>query len=185
VDSWRKVWREGFYPLLSNEAIQAIFEGLLADDKALIQGATTQPPPLQAVQDWPCEGADIIGYGGWKGEGLETVGEVEEYFARLSFECDNRIGEPAGCRWFLNWWDESTRSEVVFKMIWEIRYLRYRDIINGSYDLAKSAMPGVMLAISEKPEDTFNWTALADVLEEIGWDASAKVVRHWVKETTG
>ena len=112
MESWRKVWREGVSPLLSNEALEALRRGLVGDDARLIQGATTTPPPLQCVQDWPVEAACALGYCGWQGEGLETVAEVEEFFARTCFEADQRLGEPAACRWFLNWFDETPREEM-------------------------------------------------------------------------
>ncbi len=112
MESWRKVWREGIAPLLSNEGLEALRQGLANDDARLMQGATTSPPPLQCVQDWPVEGACALGYCGWLGEGLETIGEVEEFFARMCFEIDQRLGQPAGCRWFLNWFDDTPREEM-------------------------------------------------------------------------
>ena len=112
MESWRKVWREGVVPLLSTESLDALRQGLVNDDARLIQGATTTPPPLQCVQDWPVEAACGLGYCGWQGEGLETVAEVEEFFAKMCFEIDRNLGEPAGCRWFLNWFDETPRDEM-------------------------------------------------------------------------
>jgi hypothetical protein len=112
MDSWRKVWRDGLAPLISTEALEALRKALANDDVRLLQGATTTPPPLQCVQDWPVEAACVLGFCGWQGEGLETVAEVEEYFARLCYEVDLRLGEPAACRWFLNWFDETPRDEM-------------------------------------------------------------------------
>jgi len=77
-----------------------------------LQRATTSPPPLQCVENWPVEAACGLGYCGWQGEGLHSVAEVEEFFARACFEADQRLGEPAGCRWFLNWFDETPRDEM-------------------------------------------------------------------------
>ena len=54
------------------------------------------------------------------GTGLETVGEVEEFFARICFEADQRLGEPAACRWFLNWFDDTPRAEMRREMLAEI-----------------------------------------------------------------
>jgi hypothetical protein len=119
MESWRKVWRDGFVPLLSDEALAALETALRADDKRLIQGATTQPPPLICCQDWPCEGGCLVGYCGMA-EGLTTVGEVEMFFARVCFEVDTRLGEPAGCRWLLNWWDETPRAEALAEMLEEV-----------------------------------------------------------------
>jgi hypothetical protein len=112
MDSWRKVWRDGLAPLISTAGLEALRTALANDDARLLQGATTTPPPLQCVQDWPVEAACALGYCGWQGEGLESVAEVEEYFARLCFEVDQRLGEPAACRWFLNWFDETPREEM-------------------------------------------------------------------------
>ena len=120
METWRKVWREGVAPILSTNSLEALRRGLTNDDPRLQQGATTTPPPLQCVQDWPVEGACALGYCGWQGEGLESVAEVEEFFARMCFEIDSRLGEPAGCRWFLNWFDETPRDEVFRLMLAEV-----------------------------------------------------------------
>jgi hypothetical protein len=118
--SWQKAWREGFAPEMSLAALKAIKAALESDDKRLVQGATSVPPPLMCVQDWPCEGACLVGYGGWVGEGLGTVGEVEEYFAERCFRADQRIGEPAACRWLLNWYDDTPRGEMIRDLLPEV-----------------------------------------------------------------
>jgi len=120
MESWRKVWREGLVPQLSTPGLEALWLALVSDDPRLLQGATTTPPPLQCVQDWPVEAACVLGYCGWQGEGLETVAEVEEYFARACFEADQRLGEPAACRWFLNWFDDTARDEVRQMLLAEV-----------------------------------------------------------------
>ncbi|MHB1425716.1 MAG: hypothetical protein ACYC3I_21315 [Gemmataceae bacterium] len=122
MESWRKVWRDGLAPLLSNSALESLQGALQSDDARLLQGATTTPPPLQCVQDWPVEAACALGFCGWQGEGLETVAEVEEFFARTCFEIDQRLGEPAACRWFLNWFDETPRDEMLPQLLSEVQY---------------------------------------------------------------
>src|SRR5438874_13685269 len=112
MESWQNVWRKGVAPLLSTESLEVLRQALVSDDARLLQGATTTPPPLQCVQDWPVEAACALGYCGWQGDGLETVAEVEEFFARMCFEIDQRLGEPAACRWFLNWFDETPRDDM-------------------------------------------------------------------------
>jgi hypothetical protein len=121
MESWRKVWREGVAPLLSTPALEALERALTSDDARLLQGSTTTPPPLQCVQDWPVEAACALGFCGWQGEGLETVAEVEEFFARICFEIDQRLGEPAACRWFLNWFDETPRDEMRELLVSEVQ----------------------------------------------------------------
>jgi hypothetical protein len=132
MESWRKVWREGLAPQLSVGALQALARGLMSDDSRLLQGATTTPPPLQSVQAWPVEAACGLGYCGWQAERLETVAEVEEFFARVCFEADLRLGEPAACRWFLNWFDDTPRDDMRRLLLAEVkRTLAHRRPQNG------------------------------------------------------
>lgn len=120
MESWRSVWREGFVPVLSDRSLEALRDALINDDTRLTQGATTTPPPLMCVQDWPVEAACALGFCGWQGDNLETVGEVEKFFARCCFEADQRLGEAAACRWFLNWFDETPRDQMRQELIVEI-----------------------------------------------------------------
>jgi hypothetical protein len=123
MESWRKVWREGLAPQISTAGLEALREALVSDDSRLLQGATTSPPPLQCVQDWPVEAACGLSYCGWQGDGLESVAEVEDYFAQRCFEADQILGEPAACRWFLNWFDETPRDEMRRLLVAEINRL--------------------------------------------------------------
>lgn len=120
MESWRLVWRDGFAPVLSTAGLEKLAEALRTDDPRLLQGCTTNPPPLMCVQDWPVEGACGIGWCGWWGDGLTTVGEVEEHFARCCFEADQKLGKPAVCRWFLNWHDDTPRDEMRRELLAEV-----------------------------------------------------------------
>ena len=120
MESWRTVWREGFAPVLTLKGLEALRGALTSDDPRLVQGSTTTPPTLMCVQDWPVEAACALGFCGWQGERLETVGDVEAYFAKLCFEADKRLGEPAGCRWFLNWFDETPRDRMRAPLLAEV-----------------------------------------------------------------
>lgn len=120
MESWRKVWREGLAPQLSTRGLEALRHALLENDARLLQGATTTPPPLQCVQDWPVEGACVVGYCAWQGDGLQTVAEVEDFFAKVCYEADQVLGEPAAVRWFLNWFDETPREEVRMLLLAEV-----------------------------------------------------------------
>jgi len=120
MESWRSVWRDGFVPVLSTVGLLALRGVLRGDDARLVQGATTSPPPLMCVQDWPVDGACAVGVCGWLGDGLATVGEVEEHFARACFEVDQALGEPAACRWFLNWFDDTPRAAMRRELLAEV-----------------------------------------------------------------
>src|SRR5947209_4873826 len=101
LEAWRTVWRAGIGPQLSASALAALWQALLTDDPALIQGQTTQPPPVQSCQHEPVCGACLIGYAGWIGDGLRTVAEVEEFFANVCFEAGALLGEPSAARYLL------------------------------------------------------------------------------------
>ncbi len=103
-EAWFLVWGK-LAPMLSTPGLEALHKALMEDDQRLLQGATTQPPPLMCVQEWECEGACFIGFAGWQGDGLKTVGEVEEYFSQICSCLDAACGEEAACRYFLNWFD--------------------------------------------------------------------------------
>lgn len=111
--SARYVFMNGFVPTLSERSLTALKAACDANDPRLNQGSTTTPPPLMCVQDWPCEAACAIGFCGWRGDDKDTVGEVEEFFAAKCFQADQLLGEPAACRHFLNWFDETPRSECL------------------------------------------------------------------------
>jgi hypothetical protein len=119
-ESARKAWRDGIAPQLSTNALQALRRGLLRDDSRLTQGSTTTPPPMQCVLEWPCEGGCLIAYAGWQGDGLATVGEVEEFFARVCMKSDFQLGEPAASRYLLNWFDDADRDDMRRELIAEI-----------------------------------------------------------------
>ena len=125
MEAWRKVFREGVLPHVSRAALARLRGLLVTDDARLLQGATTIPPPLMCVQDWPCESADSLGtlmaHDNLYAEcDPATVGQVEEGFATLCFKVDQTLGEPAACRWFINWFDECPRDEMRREMIAEI-----------------------------------------------------------------
>jgi hypothetical protein len=122
MESWRKVWRDGIAPGLTTVGLKALRTAVLQDDTRLTQGATTMPPPLQSVLDRPVEGACVVGFCAWQGDGKRTVGDVEEAFARACYECDQRMNEPAAIRWFLNWFDEVPRMEMRRHLLHEVDF---------------------------------------------------------------
>lgn len=134
MESWRHVWREGFAKVLSDKAVLALHYMAKTDDSRLIQGATTSPPPLMCVQDWPCEAGCLIAVGGWMGESVTTVGEVELYFARMCYDADQVLGEPAACRWLLNWFDDTPRGQLLPELTleMELEINRRKHVLNAS-----------------------------------------------------
>lgn len=119
VQTWRTVFREGFAPILPTHGLEYVAELLRNDSPELIQGATTDPPPLMANKDWDARATCFLGACGM-GIGRRTVGEVGDFFAQACWDADQRIGEPAACRWFLNWFDETPRAEMRRELLAEV-----------------------------------------------------------------
>jgi hypothetical protein len=120
LPAWKRVWRYAVAPQLSTRGLEALRKALHNDDKRLLQGATTSPPSLQCVQDWPVEACDAICFAGWQSEGLHTVAQVEEFFAKVCFDASSQLGDPTAIRYYLNWWDEQPRDVVRQQLLIEV-----------------------------------------------------------------
>ena len=119
VETWRTVFRDGFAPILPVEGLEYVAELLRTDGKALIQGATTYPSPLVANQQEDAEKACFLGACGM-GAGRRTVDEVSQFFAQACWDADQRLGEPAACRHFINWFDDTPRAEMRRELLAEV-----------------------------------------------------------------
>jgi hypothetical protein len=120
MEKWRRVWREGIASLLSNEALLALRAALRDDDPLLLQGATCYPPLLDLLRDRPIESACALGWCGWKGEGLDSVLQVEAFFTRLCDAVDEAFQETGASRYFLNWYDETPRARMRGELLAEV-----------------------------------------------------------------
>lgn len=112
MELWRKVWREGLIPQMTQPGLEALRQGLLRDDPRLVQGVTLSPPAVDVFADAEIEAACALGYCAWKGEDRSTVSDLSDFFEKLCVEADERLGEPGLCRFFLNWFDETPRHEM-------------------------------------------------------------------------
>jgi hypothetical protein len=121
LQAWQLAVRKGIVPALSTTGLEALRDALATDDKRLVQNATTFPPPLDAVHNQPVEAGCALALACWLGLGLVTVGEVELAFAMACSQADERLGEPAAVRWFLNWYDDTPRHEMCVKLLAEVR----------------------------------------------------------------
>ncbi len=105
-------WRVGIQPLLSRPALLALQVALELDDPRLMQGETCDPAPLPCVYDWPVKAACAVGFCGWVGDGLTTVGETESYFSSIVQAADKRLNDLSGAFAFLNYFDTAEWSDV-------------------------------------------------------------------------
>ncbi len=120
MESWRLVWRDGFAPALSTRGLEALRDALRDDDPRLIQRGTSLPTADAGPGGAEVEAACALGFCGWHADSLVTVDEVGEFFARACFEADQRLGEPAACRWFLSWFDGTPRDEMRRELLAEV-----------------------------------------------------------------
>jgi hypothetical protein len=140
VEPWRTVWRDGLAPLLTDNDLQALGRALAQDDQALIQGSASIPPPLECVGDWQVEAADFLGWCGWRGRGLQTVGEVEEFVWQTCLAIDARLGEPGAVKRLLCWFDETARAEMRAALLAEVdRELALRLVRDAGPTAAQTA----------------------------------------------
>ncbi len=119
MEPWRRVWRDGIVPLLSIRSLEALRQALADDDPRLVQGAIVLPAEPMGHLD-PAQAACGLGYCGWQGEDLETVGQVQEFFLLLVGGVERRLCEPGGSRHFLNWFDETPRPEILASLLPEV-----------------------------------------------------------------
>lgn len=117
-----EVFRRGIAPQIDTVGLTALRRALVKNDQRLLQCATTSPPPLECVRTLPCEGACAIGFccAFTDDVTLKQVCEVEEFFARVCFDCDQAMGEPAACRFFLNWFDQMPRDKMRAALLVEV-----------------------------------------------------------------
>lgn len=129
-ENWKRVLREGYFPLLSLEDLRTTLKALVEDDQRLIQGETTSPGAARENLQRDVQGCCLVSFPGWK-SGLQTVDEVEEYFARVCRQIDDVLGTGniAECRWLLNWFDETPRDvmrqELTREFSEEIQWRRF------------------------------------------------------------
>ena len=116
-EPWLRVFVDGFAPNMTDDELNAIRDGLVNNDHRILQGATTDPVPLPCVHDWPCNGSCPVGFAKLGTNPEATVGEVESFFADKCYSCDRILGEPAACRFFLNWWDDTPRDEARLSLL--------------------------------------------------------------------
>jgi hypothetical protein len=118
LEAWKKVWREGIVLSLNTPGLEALRRALATGDRRVVQSCTAWPKTAGhgVCQDRPVGYACALGFCGWQGEGLETVGEVEAFVAKVCFETDQRLNNAAVWR-FINWYDatqlETARRELL------------------------------------------------------------------------
>jgi hypothetical protein len=122
LEAWQHVWHRGIAPQLTTEGLQGLKAALVRNDPRLITGATTNPPPLQCVADWPVESCCPLSFALLDGLAPSdvSVSLLEQEFATACNRADQLLGEPAGVRHFLNWVDETPREDMRGHLLAEV-----------------------------------------------------------------
>jgi hypothetical protein len=120
MERWQVAFRAAA-PFLGLGGLRALEKALRDDDPRLVQGVTTSPPAHLVMLSWPVEQACLYCYCGWQGDGLGTVGEAQEFFGEAVAATDRAMGEPAGARHLISFWDEAPRGEARAALLPEVR----------------------------------------------------------------
>ncbi len=140
LEAWRRVWRIGFAPHLGLPQLESLRDGLAADAPGLIQGETARGAWGTHDRAEACACACALGYALWRGDGLETVGEVLDAFAALCGLADRALGGRVACAPFLEWFDDSPREEVRRQLLPEVE--RALALKREALRLARRVPPG-------------------------------------------
>jgi hypothetical protein len=136
---WQAAWHYGLAPNLKEKGLLALRHALMADLPHVAQRYTTWPLPTDCEDGDPLYArpqghlsphkACPLGYCGWRGDDLDTIGQVHAYVAGL-FTAANanldaawragRLAEPVTVAAFLHWVDDSDRAEMWAGLIKEI-----------------------------------------------------------------
>jgi hypothetical protein len=119
------------------------------------------PSPSPSLQDWPVKAACAIGFAGWQGDQLKTLGQVEDYFGKLCMDVDFTLGEPGSVRWFLDWFDHMPRDLMRRQLLAEVNV----ELATRQPHTKGVPMKECPLRFDTPPE------VLADWLDEHGWTA--------------
>jgi len=118
LEAWKYAWRHGIALSLSTPGLRALRAALATGDPRLVQGYTSLP--WAADPNTAPAAACAVGLAGWLGDGLDTIAAVEKAFVRVCLDADARLDEPAGCRYFLTWHDETPLARVRQDLLPEI-----------------------------------------------------------------
>lgn len=142
-----RAWRNGFAPLLPTPGLERLAEAL---KNAPVREATGTPfgPLVQGVTVFPyasdfftsghgkpVEACCAVTFTGWQSHEW-TVKEASDYFANVCEQADKALGE-GGCRYFLNWFDDTPFEKVRAELGSEIeRELRLRQGVLSAHPVA-------------------------------------------------
>ncbi len=117
MEAWKKVFHDGLVPHLDMYDLGWLKQLLQENSVKLIQGTTVLPSGAWGKEK--AERSCLLGCIGML-RGIQTVDEIEEFFASMCFSIDDTMGEPAACRWLLNFYDDTPRREMIDALLPEV-----------------------------------------------------------------
>jgi hypothetical protein len=137
-----RVFKDGFAPQWGDSGLRLLADACRDFDPRLVQGVTCRPSVYSPNPGTPVESCDLVGFVGLAMYDHVTTGALEEFFAGACFEADNRTGEPAACRWLLNWWDDAEpvgARRDLYRWCWDV--LSARGVYPGPADVFPQTVP--------------------------------------------
>lgn len=108
ITAWQRAFRDGIAPNLSDNELACLAEGIRNKDERIVNGCGIVPEPSPMNSAKTPTHADPVNYAIWVGnKDVQTVGDLEERSARVMFEADQILGQPAAVRYLLNWIDDN------------------------------------------------------------------------------
>lgn len=143
LPGWVEVWRHHVAPRLPALGLVALAAALREDDPRIVQEVNAMPDRgYRGEPDWRHHGvraACPLCFAGWHGEGLATVGEVEDWFGGLAGAVND--GRPDALSWLLAWIDETERPAMLAGLLAEVeREIGRREAAAGG-ELVEGACP--------------------------------------------
>jgi hypothetical protein len=121
VEAWRRAWRDGICPQLTDRGLEALRIALEKDDQKLCIGTTMKPLPLYCNRDETIEACCPLCFALLDGQKPSDwmTGELEDRFATACYNAERLMGYPGAAKEFLNWVDSVPRLEMRAKLLLE------------------------------------------------------------------
>jgi hypothetical protein len=118
MENWRRVWRDGFAPVLPTSGLQRLATALRDDDWRLVQGSTTVPPDGNWRAKRTCPGAFCV----W--EEPMSCTKIRLLFGFVCDKAQLRLyrykDADLHIGGLLNWIDNTPRAEMREQLLVEV-----------------------------------------------------------------
>jgi hypothetical protein len=131
---WRTAWME-LEARLSLPVLEAMLDGIESADPRLVQGVTHLPPLSLAPADAAPACGCLVGYGLWIGEGLRSIGEIDERVRQINRAVTNM---PAVMGRVIDAWDGASSIDAARQL--------FRPVVRAALERRAGAEEGRVAA---------------------------------------